>query len=269
MKVLIGADPEVFVKKNGVFVSAHGLVPGGKAAPAPVPFGAVQVDGMALEFNIDPAPDGAVFRRNISEVFKTLKQMVPEHEVVIEPVAVFGDAEFMAAPPESKVLGCDPDYNAWTGDKNPRPDHATTMRTASGHIHVGWAQDKDPFSPLHFADCCSVAKQLDYTLGLYSLSWDTENRRRQMYGQAGAFRPKPYGVEYRVLSNAWLRRPELIDWVYAVTKLSVDRLEMGINYESRFGDYPVNVIQAGETDWWKDGKGNEIYHQVGLNHPQF
>lgn len=51
----IGADPEVFVGREGQFFSAHGLVPGNKRRPHKVDRGAVQVDGMALEFNIDPA----------------------------------------------------------------------------------------------------------------------------------------------------------------------------------------------------------------------
>jgi len=57
MKILVGCDPELFVKKDGVLVSAHGLVQGSKEHPFRVSKGAVQVDGMALEFNIDPAED--------------------------------------------------------------------------------------------------------------------------------------------------------------------------------------------------------------------
>ena len=53
--ILIGCDPEVFVKQNGVFRSAHGLIRGDKKNPQKIRSGAVQVDGMALEFNIDPA----------------------------------------------------------------------------------------------------------------------------------------------------------------------------------------------------------------------
>ena len=55
MEILVGCDPEVFVKKNNQFVSAHGLIRGDKKNPFPVKDGAVQVDGMALEFNINPA----------------------------------------------------------------------------------------------------------------------------------------------------------------------------------------------------------------------
>ena len=53
MNILIGADPELFVKKDGVVVSGHDLIQGTKADPFPVQDGAVQVDGMALEFNIE------------------------------------------------------------------------------------------------------------------------------------------------------------------------------------------------------------------------
>ncbi len=40
--------------------------------------------------------------------------------------------------------------------------------------------------------------------------YDKDTERRGMYGKAGAFRPKPYGVEYRTLSNAWLSNDERI-----------------------------------------------------------
>jgi hypothetical protein len=35
-----------------------------------------------------------------------------------------------------------------------------------------------------------------------------------MYGKAGAVRAKSYGVEYRVLSNFWLKSEELMGEVY-------------------------------------------------------
>jgi len=54
-QILVGCDPEYFVKKNGIFQSAHGLIMGDKKNPQKVRNGAVQVDGMAVEFNIDPA----------------------------------------------------------------------------------------------------------------------------------------------------------------------------------------------------------------------
>ena len=72
--------------------------------------------------------------------------------------------------------------------------------------------------------CCTLSKELDYYLGLPSLLFDPDTSRRKMYGKAGAFRPKPYGMEYRVLSNAWLKSPELIKWVFNNTKLAFERL---------------------------------------------
>jgi hypothetical protein len=45
-----------------------------------------------------------------------------------------------------------------------------------------------------------------------------------MYGKAGAFRPKPYGMEYRVLSNKWLTNTRLQSWVYDTTVLAMENL---------------------------------------------
>ncbi len=57
-----GCDPELFViNDEGVFVSAEGLIPGDKQNPYKVPGGAIQVDGMAAEFNIDPVTNYADF----------------------------------------------------------------------------------------------------------------------------------------------------------------------------------------------------------------
>ena len=44
-KLLLGADPEIFIKINGLNVSAHGLLAGTKEKPQKVSRGAVQIDG--------------------------------------------------------------------------------------------------------------------------------------------------------------------------------------------------------------------------------
>lgn len=84
-KILVGCDPEVFVKQEGVFKSAHNLIKGDKKNPQKIKHGAVQVDGMALEFNIDPAASEQEFVFNVNQVFAALKAMVPDYEVVATP----------------------------------------------------------------------------------------------------------------------------------------------------------------------------------------
>jgi hypothetical protein len=53
-----------------------------------------------------------------------------------------------------------------------------------------------------------MVKVLDKSLYLQAWSWKAgpdEDLRREVYGAKGAFRPKPFGVEYRSLSNSWLQ----------------------------------------------------------------
>lgn len=229
---LIGADPEVFVydNKDRKYVSFHEHIAGTKREPLPRHYGALQIDGLAVEFNIKPAPNLFTFLRNINHALADIdillfKQSTPEHEYVthVAPYAEFNSDIFETVPPENLVLGCEPDYNAEEGGSinvmNPDAG-AQLFRTAGGHIHIGWHSQGEfvnPFEEAHMRDCIDLVQIMDHTLYPMSLLFDREARRHQLYGKPGAFRPKPYGVEYRVLSNAWLKNPNLTAWVYNAT----------------------------------------------------
>lgn len=235
-QILVGCDPEVFVRKDGVFQSAFGLIKGDKKNPQVVPHGAVQVDGMALEFNINPAASEEEFVFNVQDVFNTMCRMVPGYEVVAVPVADF-DADYLKSQPkEALELGCDPDYNAWTDRVNPRPDGERPMRTASGHVHIGWTNGEKADDADHVSRCNLLVRQLDFYLGLPSLMYDTDVRRRGMYGKAGACRYKSYGVEYRTLSNAWLTSKERMAWIYRATVRAVEEAMSGNLLQEKYGD---------------------------------
>lgn len=243
-QILVGCDPEVFVRKDGVFKSAYGLIKGDKKNPQPVANGAVQVDGMALEFNINPAATEDEFVFNVQDVYNTMCRMVPGYEVVAVPVADFDAAYLKSQPKEALELGCDPDFNAWTQAVNPRPDGDRPMRTASGHVHVGWTNGEKIDDANHQARCNLLIKQLDFYLGLPSLSYDKDSRRRSMYGRAGACRYKPYGVEYRTLSNAWLTSKERMAWVFRATQAAVKAAMAGNLLVDKYGDIQTIINES-------------------------
>lgn len=251
-QILIGADPEVFLwsKRSDGFISAHDKLPGTKKEPHRVACGFVQVDGTAAEFNIDPAKTAQEFYSNTKTVMAELQHMVPGYTIKAVPFVKYNKSYFERIVPDyAKVLGCDPDYNAWEKTMNDPPEAASSLRTASGHVHIGWTEGADPFDPEHFDTCASVARQMDYYLGIMSLEWDQDNTRRALYGMAGAFRPKPYGVEYRVLSNAWLNRMSLIKKVFNLAKKGTEKYFDGQIMEEEYGDLARTIINSNQIDW--------------------
>lgn len=219
IELKIGSDPESFIrnKKTGQFVSAEGIIPGDKKNPYRVDKGAVQVDGLAAEFNIDPATTAEEFSNNLVSVTKTLDEMVKKHdkdlEIVFTPFANFDPVYFEGLSAESKILGCDPDFD-YNGAVMPKDEKlsGSPFRTAAGHIHIGFTEGEDPMNAYHFEDCRFLAKHfhnsfMDYiVLGRYRTIEET--KRLKYYGGKGAFRPKSYGVELRQFSNVWVRKPE-------------------------------------------------------------
>jgi len=230
MKILVGADPELFAFDKETPVSAFGLIKGTKYEPFKVQDGAVQVDGMALEFNINPAENEAEFIKNLNSVMSSLKSMVPDFDIRAVPVAEFGIDYILEQPQEAVELGCTPDFDAWAnGSINEPPNAMMPFRTGAGHVHIGWVETNDAseYDPDHLEKCVSVIKQLDFFLGLPSLFYDKGVKRRTMYGKPGCFRPKTYGAEYRVLSNQWLESDALKGWVFRNTKEALERHEKG------------------------------------------
>ncbi len=251
---LIGADPEVFVNRNGHFISAHIYEDlGSKANPVPTKHGFVQVDGVALEFNIKPAKSRTEFLHSLVWTIDDLKQLVNERdkgcELCFHPSVTFNPDYLKALPEEVRKLGCNADFNAYTLEENPSPNPNVNFRTGAGHVHIGWTQDQDLDDWIHFQQCATMARELDYYLGLPSLSWDFDDRRRQLYGKAGAFRPKPYGMEYRVLSNRWLVGINRMRRIYDGAVTAYCNVMQGNTLEARYGEFAADMIDKKSITW--------------------
>jgi len=251
MDIRIGADPELFLHSGSEFISGDLMIPGTKKDPFRVNRGAVQVDGMAVEFNIDPADTENEFLLNINTVLSVLRGMIPQYSVLPAPVAHFTPECMAAQREEAKELGCDPDFNAWTEDVNPTPNGDVPFRTGAGHIHVGWTEGADINGHEHIMMCIDLVKQLDFYLGLPSVLYDEVSQRRELYGKAGAYRVKPYGVEYRVLSNFWLKDDTHIRWAYNSTRNAIEALQGGEVMADKVGDIQ-DVINTSSVGGAKD-----------------
>lgn len=136
------------------------------------------------------------------------------------------------------------DYNAWLQCTNPRPDADGNTRTTAGHIHLGAIELKDQ------SLVEQTVKVLDLFLGVPSVLIDPERERRKLYGKAGCFRfGKSYvGLEYRSLSNFWLKSEELMGWVYDNTKLAVDFL----NSDKTINEEDEQIIQTAMNEYNED-----------------
>lgn len=219
-QITVGADPELFLERDGELKSAIDCIGGIKSAPRPLGREGffVQEDNVAVEFNIPPASTVEEFVESISWSLKTITDEVAalKFKPSIRASALFPAAEL--TDPRAFVFGCDPDYNAWKkGRRNPRPRaHNALLRSCGGHIHVGW-----PLSAK--MDRLRLIQLMDLYLGVPSVMMDEDEDRRLLYGKAGAYRPQPWGVEYRTLSNFWLKNKEATKWAYEQTMRAVDR----------------------------------------------
>lgn len=219
----LGADPEVFLMdQTGKHFSAIGLIGADKWNPLQIkdmPKGfTLQEDNVSLEYGIPPAASEDEFVLHILSVMEKSKEWTKGLSFSKLSCTIF-DADQMKHP-MAHVFGCEPDYDAWTGKENmtPQPPHEF-MRSAGGHVHVETKQTPD-----------YVARMMDLYLGVPSVLMDNGTDRRKMYGKRGSFRPKPYGLEYRVLSNFWIFDEKYIRWVWRQTqraltsKVKVDEL---------------------------------------------
>lgn len=224
--VTVGSDAELPVfLLDGTPIPVTGLVGGTKDQPRPLgrlPKGfMIQEDNVNAEFNIPPASNGEQFEHNILVGVEGVQKELPP-TMFVQAVAATEYKIELLKPPGLQVFGCDPDYNAWTKEENSKPKcDNPCLRTAAAHVHIGWADPTDD-------DRMALVRALDFRLGYAYIGAD-DKRRRQLYGKAGAHRPKVYGVEYRVLGNAWLQRGGPSD-VFRSVLQAVDDVNNGLTF---------------------------------------
>jgi len=223
MNFQIGCDPEIFLQNSeGKFKSVIGLIGGDKWTPRKLSEvgHAVLEDNVAVEFNIPPCASLQDFRTEVKRTMEMIKGILPQDLHYNQQSAVSFPNEELACD-AAWVFGCEPDLNAWTMEENPRPQtDDKNLRSAGGHIHVG--------SDIAINDPINVVRAMDIYLGVPSTQLDLNGGpRRKLYGGPGAFRFKPYGVEYRTLSNFWIFSDSLIQWAYEGTQRALEFVASG------------------------------------------
>lgn len=235
-KYTTGTDPEFFLKAGDKYVSAIPHIKGSKHEPAALPNGGtIQRDNVAVEFATAPTAGGKDFVESVRKCLKDTLAQIPEGcEIVVEPSATFDDDQL--DHPEAQEFGCEPDYNAWTLEENEKPWCGVSgFRSCGAHIHVGGlTKAGKPRKGLEFLSefqgRIRMVKAMDLLHGVISTVLDNSEasvERRKLYGKAGAHRPTPYGVEYRVLSNYWMKSPELVMLMDSLTGEAVKLVTSG------------------------------------------
>jgi hypothetical protein len=174
----------------------------------------IQEDNVALEFNIPVCYNKSEFSNAFSVMREKTTDILSNLGYTLSPNASMSFAKEELTHPKALVFGCEPDYNAWSRKENQKPRSTDeNLRTCGGHIHVGTK-----------VDMLKGTQNMDLFLGVPSVLLDdspSSIARRELYGKAGAMRPKPYGFEYRVLSNYWMFHDKLVRWVYDQTFLAM------------------------------------------------
>jgi len=184
-----------------------GLFQGTKAKPHH-PHGwpkgyALQEDNVMLEFNIPVCHTGP----QLVDVVNHARNLITGQCDLIDVMPLWDFQEHKFEPidltsPQAQLFACDPDLDAYSGgvQRDSPPDFGV-YRTAGGHIHLGGNFNCPDFVAVLF---------LELTIALIlggRFVHQPESQRAKWYGQPGIYRVKPYGIEYRTLSNHWACSP--------------------------------------------------------------
>jgi hypothetical protein len=260
--VTLGADPEVFLKnEEGQVVPAYKFIKGTKNKPEKV---SKDIEGLAIQYDNVSAEYCIPACSSLEDWLKHHNFMLDYiRETIAEPngLGVFALPSVYIEPkttrdPIAMEAGCDPDFNVYTQEANIKPDITETLlRSGGGHIHIGYSK---PTTELN----SQLIMAMDLFLGVPSVLIDKDIERKQLYGQAGCFRDKKYGVEYRSLSNFWLQDNGLMTWAWQATMEAIDFVNKGGIITN-----PEQIVES-INDYNKD-LAREILDDYGIVIPEY
>ena len=263
----MGCDPEFFfVDNSGKTTGAEKVLPEKGLQYNPYnstradEMSNIVIDGVQSELNPRPGACRANLGNEIAACFRVLQKTLAAKgsiNVSFEPVVKLSREELHSLSEKSKVFGCAPSTNIYQQAEsqirvNPK---RYLKRSAGGHIHLGDGGSKKINKALTNFDV--MVPILDIIVGntCVLLDRDPSNKeRRKNYGRVGEYRPKSYGLEYRTLSNFWLRSYQLMSFVMGLARFAVhvvaqtDETNPEKNYTKAFFDAVkrediINAIQ--------------------------
>lgn len=219
----IGADPEIFAgDADGMVIPAFEYLPG-KDKPVKTDDVAngknnVYWDGFQAEFTttvvtclgwqVDSVQLG--LKKVLQEAKKYDKKAILLPQTVVDvPLQMLMDGKN-----EHIEFGCMPSLNAYGVKPYLASGREVPFRPAGGHIHFGIGKTTEK-------DAIPIVKALDAVLGVACVSLFAkfdDPRRRTIYGLAGEYRLPNHGLEYRVLSNAWLFHPMIMNLIFDIAR---------------------------------------------------
>ena len=246
--ILVGSDPEVFLfnKRTKKVVSAIGIIPGSKNSPHKTAHGSIQPDNISAEFNSRPSGSADEFVKNHHLIMGDLRQSLPEDvDLLIKP-SVIAEKSLLEHR-DARRAGCEPDLDAWRMRLNNPPRLVGGLRACGGHLHISLDIEDDDIDTR-----VDMIRALDLTLGIQSVILDKDKRRRTLYGKAGATRFKfshegYTGVEYRTLSNFWLKKDSLMRWAFNNVVKTYESLPVLKSFIEDNGEEIVRIINEGDS----------------------
>lgn len=239
--VKIGSDPEVFLKNNKEVVSSIGLIEGTKREPHDIGNNCgIQTDNVLAEYTFPPVKldESKKFFDYIRYCIDYTNNYLKKQDVKVSiQSSAYVDEKYLQDP-QTREAGCSPDFNVWSRSVNEPADYINSnLRTAGCHIHIGYEGVTDEISE-------EIVKVLDLFLAIPSLFIDKDTERRKMYGKAGCFRFKDYGVEYRVLGNFILQDQDTVDWLFRNIKAALEFINSGafVDHDQK------NIVEAINTN---------------------
>ena len=243
--ITLGTDPELFLQKDNKIISAIGKIGGSKSEPQPISDNGhfIQEDNVAIEYNIPACKtiEDWVYHHNFVKDYLEVLVSGMGCTLAIQPIATLEDSEL--DNDMARLAGCTPDFDVWNECINEPVDLSiTNKRSAGGHISVGW----DDFTQDQQLD---IIKAMDATLGLESVLLDNDTERKKLYGKAGCFRFTAFGIEYRSLSNFWIKTDESLKWAWNTTMKAIDLVNSGkIEEVKKHGDRIVEAINTNNKE---------------------
>lgn len=217
----IGTDPEFFIQDaKGNLLKASEFTKGTKDDLQEIEHGySCHADNVMLELNIPAAVSKAGFVDNINTgKALLLEKVIPGNSLLIKPSVDF--PELLLTEDKDFESGCEPDMNAYTLEENPPVNLSlSNKRYAGGHIHVGLKEVPG------ISEIADMVQALDFCFMPFIIKNDLDAERKKIYGTAGRFREKPYGFEYRPLSNFWLANDKFIKRAYDIVEYALNNYE--------------------------------------------